>query len=303
MTTTKKATTAWIATAGLMVGLVAAGCSDPKPDTLYQRLGGESGINTVIGAFIGRVAGDNKINGYFFNSSVSLAKLQSCLVLQIGSLTGGPNAYPGSSGCRDMKTAHAGLGISMQDFTDLAGHLVAALQAAGVAQADVDTIVAAVTPTATDIVEDASNNKTVYQRLGRKPAIKTVIDAFVGKVAANPKIMGFFGATNIDRLKTCLVRQVCSIDGPCNYGEEIGATTGEFEPGVSAAAACRDMKTTHTGLMNGTNPITVEDFNSLVGDLVAVIPAGVSDADKTALLTVLGSFCKDIVKDGTGCPQ
>ena len=70
-----------------------------------------------------------------------------------------------------MKDSHAGMKVSMQDFNDLAGHLVAALSAAKVAQADIDAIVAAVSPMANDIVEDKTNNATVYQRVGRKPAI------------------------------------------------------------------------------------------------------------------------------------
>ena len=69
-------------------------------------------------------------------------------MLQVGTLAGGPTpqfTYP-STGCRNMKDSHAGMKVSMQDFNDLAGHLVAALAAAKVAQADIDAIVAAVVP-------------------------------------------------------------------------------------------------------------------------------------------------------------
>src|SRR5262249_21649076 len=145
--------------------------------------------------------------------------------------TGGPQTYPGagmpadSDGCRNMKTAHLGLGISANDFADLAGHLVAELQAKNVAQADIDTIVAALTPMAGDIVEHPMNNETIYLRAGRKPAVKAVIDDFVGRVVADAKINGFFlnSSLNASRLSTCLVRQVCqATGGPCKYGEEVG---------------------------------------------------------------------------------
>ena len=182
------------AAARLDVGVAPAPAAPaPAPGALYTRLGGEPGIRTVVTDFVNRVVKDPKINGYFLNASVSGARVIDCLVIQVGSLTGSGQAYPGMSGCREMKALHAGLRISQQDFNDTAGHLSAALTAAGVAAADASTILGAVGGTAPDIVEDSTNNATVYQRVGRKPAISTVVDAFIAKVAADPRINGFFG--------------------------------------------------------------------------------------------------------------
>lgn len=277
--------------------------SDAPTLSLYQRLGSESGITTVITDFVvNRVLKDPKINGYFLNSGVNGSKVVNCLVLQVGALTGGPQIYP-SAGCRDMKSSHAGLGISMQDFNDLAGHLVAALQAVSVSQTDIDIIVSALVPMADDIVEDKTNNATVYHRVGRKPAIESVIDAFIAKVVADTRINGFFGTTNAARLKTCLVRQVCSIDGPCKYGQEV-----DGEPGVAAANPCKDMKSSHAGLKNpagggaGARGIGKSDFDALVEDLVMVLDgAQVPAPDKMAILGALGPLCNDIVEGGLGC--
>ena len=270
---------------------------------LYQRLGGDNGIRTVVTDFVNRVVKDPKINGYFLNSTVSGARVIDCLVLQVGSLTGSGQAYPGMSGCREMKPLHAGLKISMQDFNDTAGHLLAALNAAGVGPADVNTILGAVGATAPDIVEDPANNATTYQRVGRKPAIGTVVDMFIAKVAADPRINGFFGGTDTARLKTCLVRQVCNIDGPCKYGEEV---TIDSEPGVGPAAPCKDMRSLHAGLKLGGaagRGISKADFDALVEGLVAVLDgAGVPAADKNAILGALGPQCDDIVAGGVGCP-
>jgi truncated hemoglobin YjbI len=289
-------------------GPATDGNTDAVAANLFQRLGGEMGIRAVITDFVvNRVLKDPKINGYFLNSTVSGSKVIDCLVLQVGTLAGGPTpqfTYP-SNGCRNMKDSHLGLRISMQDFNDLAGHLVAALQAKTVAQADIDAIVAAVSPMATDIVEDQANNKTVYQRVGRKPAIQTVIDMFVGKVVADARINGFFGAANASRLKACLVRQVCSIDGPCKYGKEVD---GEAD-GLTAANPCRDMKSSHTSLTSppngaaGSRGINKVDFDALVEDLVMVLDgANVAAADKMAILSALAPTCDDIVAGGTGCP-
>ncbi|HEY0713382.1 MAG TPA: DUF4394 domain-containing protein, partial [Polyangia bacterium] len=281
----------------------SGGADVPAPASkLYDRLGAEGGIRTVVTDFVvNRVLKDAKINGYFLNRSVDGTKLIQCLVLQVGSLTGGPQQYP-SAGCRDMKSSHKGLKISMQDFNDLAGHLVDALKAAGVAQADIDAIVSALVPMADDIVEDKTNNATVYQRLGRKPAIATVIGKFITQVVADARINGFFGRSNAERLQTCLVRQVCSIDGPCKYGQEVDGA----EPGVSVANACRDMKSSHVGLTNpaaGGAGITKADFDALVEDLVKTLDAaGVPATDKMAILSALAPTCGDIVAGGVGCP-
>ncbi|MBP9112481.1 MAG: group 1 truncated hemoglobin [Polyangiaceae bacterium] len=289
-----------------LVGLV--GCSsettvtptvDAGPSTIYTRVGGAAGVRAVVTDFVGRVVADNKINGYFLNRSVDSGRLTECLVKQIGNATGGPEVYD----CKDMKAAHVGMGVSKADFDDLAGHLVASLTVKGAAQADIDAIVAVLTPMAADIVEDAMNNKTIYQRAGRKPAVQAVIDAFVTKVVADARINAFFAAP-VDgaRLKTCLVRQISSIDGPVKYGQEVSAET--IEPGVSATKICRSMKDSHAGFMAaGGRTIAKADFDALVEDLVAVLDTtALAPADKAALLGVLGPMCKDIVKDGTGCP-
>jgi truncated hemoglobin YjbI len=282
---------------------------DAGPDavsTLYTRLGSQTGIRAVMTDFVvNRVLNDPKINGYFLNSGVDGARLINCLTLQVGNLAGGPEVYP-SAGCRDMKTTHLGMKISMQDFSDLANHLVAALTTAGVSATDVNTIVAAVTPLANDIVEDRTNNGTVYQRILRKPAINTLIDKVIVRVVADARVNGFFAGANAPRLKTCLVRQVCGIDGPCKYGQEV---THASEPGVSPTMVCRDMKTTHTGLTSppgggaGSRTIAKADWDAFVEDLVTELDAAmVAPADKAALLAALGPTCDDIVAGGTGCP-
>lgn len=280
----------------------AAG-ADATPTTLYQRLGEEAGIRTVITGFVGRVVADPKINGYFLNGAVDGGRLINCLVKQVGNATGGPQVYPDPAGtgdgCRDMASSHAGLGISGNDLNDLVGHLVAELTAAGVATADIEAIGTVLGGLAPDIVEDADSNATVYQRVGRKPAITLVVGNFIGRVAADTRINGFFATTDIPRLTTCLVRQVCSIDGPCAYGDEVDGA----EPGVSATAPCRDMASSHTGLRSGGSPITIEDFDALVEDLVLELTAaGVTESDRGAVLGALGPLCPMIVAGGTGCP-
>ena len=271
-------------------------------ETLFERIGGEAAISTVIDDFVGRVVADPAINGYFLNSSANGSRLSLCLKKQVNALTGGPATYPGpgdaadADGCRNMADSHAGLGISSADFGDLAGHLVGALGDAGVTQADIDVIVMAVTPLADDIIEDANDDATIYQRIGRKPAITTVITGFVGDVVADPAINGYFLNSSVDgaRLTTCLVRQVCAVTGgPCKYGE--GVEPELDKDGDSMADPCVDMTAAHQGM-----GISANDYNDLAGHLVTQLTnAGVAQSDIDAIAGVLTDpdFVATIVED------
>jgi truncated hemoglobin YjbI len=271
-------------------------------ESIYHRLGRKPGIAAAIDGFVGRVLMDDKINGYFLNNTLDAVNLKYCLTEQVGALTGGPNQYPNAK-CRDMKTSHAGLGISTNDYNDLAGHLVAELTAGGVAEADISTIAGALTAPAfvADIVEDADNNKTIYQRLGRKANIGMVLQNFAGRVLADPSLKDYFAATKLtdgkpDRLFLCLTSQVCDVTGgPCEYGKEA----------LLGANVCKSMAASHAGMTDTAgNVVTINEFNALVGHLVAELTdQGVAMDDIGAIGAALGPTCKDIVSGGTGCPN
>src|SRR5712691_6305210 len=60
--------------------------------------------------------------------------------------------------------------------------------------------------------------KSLYDRLGGKPAITAVVDDFVGNVAGDARINQRFANANIPQLKTMLVDQICqAAGGPCTY--------------------------------------------------------------------------------------
>lgn len=277
--------------------------------TIYQRVGRKPAIESVITDFVGRVVGDAKINGYFLNSTVDAERLSLCLVRQVCSLDGPCNYGEEVEDaaeidgtlvpCRDMLSTHAGMGISSNDYGDLAGHLVDSLTAAGVTTSDVNALVAIFTEPGLvgSIVEDADNNETVYQRVGRKPAVELVVDSLITRVLADASISGFFSNADGSRLTTCLVRQVCGIDGPCIYGKD--------EPELDGST-CRPMDSSHDGLTNPVggsgNPITITDFNTLVGHLIdAMNEFSVQSSDQSAILGALGPLCTDIVADPSTC--
>jgi hemoglobin len=81
-------------------------------------LGGKKSITAVVDEFVARVAADSRINGFFQQTAADPARLASFkakLVDQICQASGGPCQYAG----KDMKTAHAGMGITEADFNAL----------------------------------------------------------------------------------------------------------------------------------------------------------------------------------------
>ena len=93
----------------------AAGCKQHAAGgkTLYERLGGGTALTAVVDDFLANVQADTRINHFFLDAD--MGKIKTGLVNLIGQATGGPENYTG----RDMKTTHAGLGISEADFNAL----------------------------------------------------------------------------------------------------------------------------------------------------------------------------------------
>jgi hemoglobin len=64
----------------------------------------------------------------------------------------------------------------------------------------------------------AMEKKSLYDRLGGKPAITAVVDDFIGNVAGDTRINQRFANADIPRLKRMLVDQICQASGgPCTY--------------------------------------------------------------------------------------
>ena len=126
-----------------------AGSNGP---TVYKSLGGKKAIVAVVDDFVGRVAADNRINGFFKDTAsdpARLAKFKKNLVDQICQATGGPCKYMG----KDMKTAHAGMGVGSADFNALVEDLVASLDKFHVKERDKNALLGALGPMKSDIVE------------------------------------------------------------------------------------------------------------------------------------------------------
>lgn len=115
--------------------------------------------------------------------------------------------------------------------------------------------------------------KSLYDRLGGKPAITAVVDEFIGNVAGDTRINKRFATADIPRLKRMLVDQICqATGGPCSY---TGAS----------------MKEAHKGMK-----ISDAEFGALVEDLIKSLDTfKVPAQEKGELLTALGGMKGDIV--------
>jgi hemoglobin len=119
--------------------------------SLYDRLGGKKSITAVVDEFVSRVAADNRINAFFKATAADskrLARFKSNLVDQICEASGGPCKYKG----KDMKTAHAGMGITDGNFTALVEDLTAALDKFKVGEIEKQQLLGALGPMKKDIV-------------------------------------------------------------------------------------------------------------------------------------------------------
>lgn len=129
----------------------------------------------------------------------------------------------------------------------------------------------------------AAPARSLYDRLGGRDAIVAVVDSFVVIAAADGRINQKFARSDMARVKTMLVEQICAqTGGPCTY-------TG------------RSMKEAHLNM-----GVTEGEFNALVEDLVTTLKAfNVPQAEQDELLAALGSMKGDVVEvqsPATGTP-
>ena len=135
-------------------------------------------------------------------------------------------------------------------------------------------VVAAAQPVlADDQMKGDKAQKSLFERLGGKPAITAVVAEFVGNVGADNRINKFFAHTDLEHLKMELVDQICQASGgPCKY-------TG------------RSMKEVHKDM-----GVSAADFGALVEDLVKALDKfKVPEKEKNDLLGILGPMQSDIV--------
>ncbi len=118
-----------------------------------------------------------------------------------------------------------------------------------------------------------AKDDSLYQALGGQPGITRIVEGMLINIADNPRIVGHFAETDIDRLNEKLIEQFCvESGGPCEY-------TGD------------SMRDSHTGLN-----LTEADFNALVEALIdAMREQHVPVTAQNRLLARLAPMRSDII--------
>ena len=118
--------------------------------SIYERIGGQDALITVVDDFYVRVLADPQLAPFFAGSGMS--RLKGRQVEFFAAALGGPDEYSGQS----MIDAHRGRGISQVHFDLVAKYLSESLAAAGVPNDTSDTIIAIIAPLSREIVSPSS---------------------------------------------------------------------------------------------------------------------------------------------------
>jgi hemoglobin len=115
---------------------------------------------------------------------------------------------------------------------------------------------------------------SLYERLGRRPGIDTVVHTFVGNIGRDKRINVRFMFVDMDVLQAHLTNQICAASGgPCAY-------------------AGRAMKPLHAPMH-----VRASEFDAMGEDLVAALRAhSVPERETKELLAIIASTRSDIVE-------
>lgn len=118
--------------------------------SLYERLGGYDVIAAIVDDFLSRLLSDSQVEVYWKGHCTdSKNRSRQLLVDYMCQAAGGPVVYNG----RDMKTSHAGLGISESDWQVTVGHLITTLEHFNVPEQEKQEVLVFVSSLKGDIVE------------------------------------------------------------------------------------------------------------------------------------------------------
>jgi hemoglobin len=107
-----------------------------QKQTLYERLGGESGVRKIVNDVLDKNSNNPLISHHFRNSD--MGKLKQ-LVFEFFSMgTGGPHKYTG----RDMRTSHTGMKINEAEWGTATDDTISALDANGVEEQEQNEVIA-----------------------------------------------------------------------------------------------------------------------------------------------------------------
>ena len=103
-------------------------------DTLFNKLGGQQGLEQIVDEFYKRILADNTLNHYFAHTDMVKQRHQQ--VAFFAKIFEGPDQYAG----RSMEQTHTGMKLQQQHFDAIAKHLSEAVAVRGVSPEDAKAV-------------------------------------------------------------------------------------------------------------------------------------------------------------------
>ncbi len=104
--------------------------------SLFERLGGEEAVNAAVDIFYEKIIADDRTRDFFVDLDMSAqAQKQKAFLTMV---FGGPNNYTG----KDMRSAHAHLGLEEGHFNAVVELLAETLTELGVSHLDIAEVAA-----------------------------------------------------------------------------------------------------------------------------------------------------------------
>lgn len=117
-----------------------------RTDSLYERIGGEAGIDTMVVAFYNRVLSDSELAPFF--EDVEIDKLRDMQREFFSAALGGDVEYGG----QPLRYTHHARKIERRHFARFVDHLLETLRDRGMEEEDVSAIIARVNTYSDDII-------------------------------------------------------------------------------------------------------------------------------------------------------
>ena len=130
----------------LALSLTLTACQHKPETSLYQRLGGESGVEHIVDGILYGIEHDQSIVHHFADTDIP--RFRRLLIEQFCELSGGPCKYSGVS----MQESHTGFQITQAHFDAIVNHLITAMQQQKVSVEAQNELLAILAPMYKDVV-------------------------------------------------------------------------------------------------------------------------------------------------------
>ena len=250
-------------------------CRDPKPRSLYERLGGAAAVDAAVDQFYQKVLSDERVNSFFAKTDMKKQRR-----IQKSFLTfafGGPKTYSGVG----MRKAHQKLvdeqGLNDTHMDVIIELLGKTLKELGVGDADITEAAAIANSVRDEVLCREPKPKSLYERLGGAAAVDAAVDQFYEKVLADKRVNYFFAKTDMKKQRRIQKSFLTfAFGGPKTYS------------GVGMRKAHQKL-VDEQGLNDTHMDVIVELLGKTLKDL------GVGDADITEAAAVANSVRDEVL--------